>query len=53
MLITKPLGEESQDQKQGKMLLFTEYSLLSLLHVSSSVIKHAWGSIVFIKSHKM
>jgi len=49
MLITKPLGEESQDQKQGKMLLFTEYSLLSLLHVSS-VIKHVWGSNVIFKS---
>ena len=32
MLIIKPLSEESQDQKQGKMLLLTEYSLLSLLH---------------------
>jgi len=40
MLIVKPIGEESQDEKQGKMLLLTEYSLLSLLHDQIGVIHH-------------
>ena len=33
---------ESQDDRQGKMLLHTEYSLLSLLHDQKGVIHH-WG----------
>ncbi|CAG2175212.1 unnamed protein product [Oppiella nova] len=33
---------ESQDDRQGKMLLHTEYSLLSLLHDMPGVIHH-WG----------
>lgn len=33
-------GRESQDDKQGKMLLHTEYSLLSLLHDQDGVVHH-------------
>ena len=33
---------ETQDDRQGKMLLHTEYSLLSLLHDQKGVIHH-WG----------
>ncbi len=40
MLIMKTLNEETQDEKQGKMLLLTEYSLLSLLHDQPGVIHH-------------
>lgn len=40
MLIMKSLNEETQDEKQGKMLLLTEYSLLSLLHDQAGVIHH-------------
>ncbi|XP_057373059.1 serine/threonine-protein kinase 40-like isoform X1 [Daphnia carinata] len=40
MLIMKSLNEETQDEKQGKMLLLTEYSLLSLLHDQPGVIHH-------------
>ena len=41
MLIMKTLiNEETQDEKQGKMLLLTEYSLLSLLHDQAGVIHH-------------
>ena len=40
MLILKPLHREAQDEKQGKMLLLTEYSLLSLLHDQKGVIHH-------------
>lgn len=40
MLTLKPLLHESQDEKQGKMLLMTEYSLLSLLHDQPGVIHH-------------
>ncbi|XKL61825.1 hypothetical protein PGB90_001658 [Kerria lacca] len=32
--------EETQDIKQGKMLLHTEYSLLSLLHDQPNIIQH-------------
>lgn len=32
--------EESQDDRQGKMLLHTEYSLLSLLHNQDGVVHH-------------
>ncbi len=34
--------DETQDDRQGKMLLHTEYSLLSLLHDQKGVIHH-WG----------
>ena len=40
MLILKPLDQESQDERQGKMLLMTEYGLLSLLHDQKGVIHH-------------
>ena len=40
MLILKPFQQETQDEKQGKMLLLTEYSLLSLLHDQKGVIHH-------------
>ena len=33
-------GKESQDDRQGKMLLHTEYSLLSLLHHQDGVVHH-------------
>ena len=33
-------GKESQDERQGKMLLHTEYSLLSLLHNQPGVVHH-------------
>ncbi|EDO41944.1 predicted protein [Nematostella vectensis] len=33
-------GQETQDDKQGKMLLHTEYSLLSLLHDEKGVVHH-------------
>lgn len=32
--------EESQEDRQGKMLLHTEYSLLSLLHDQDGVVHH-------------
>ena len=35
-------GRETQDDKQGKMLLHTEYSLLSLLHDQDGVV-HSYG----------
>lgn len=34
------VGHETQDDKQGKMLLHTEYSLLSLLHDEDGVVHH-------------
>lgn len=40
MLLLKPGDEETQDEKQGKMLLYTEYSLLSRLHNQVGVIHH-------------
>ena len=40
MLLVKSNEEETQDEKQGKMLLLTEYSLLSLLHDQPGVIHH-------------
>ncbi|XP_041508389.1 serine/threonine-protein kinase 40 isoform X2 [Microtus oregoni] len=33
-------GLESQEERQGKMLLHTEYSLLSLLHTQDGVVHH-------------
>lgn len=33
-------GMESQEERQGKMLLHTEYSLLSLLHTQDGVVHH-------------
>ncbi|XP_071800849.1 serine/threonine-protein kinase 40-like [Asterias amurensis] len=33
-------GKESNDERQGKMLLHTEYSLLSLLHNQEGVVHH-------------
>lgn len=40
-ILTLPEGEEeTQDVRQGKILLHTEYSLLSLLHDQPDVIKH-------------
>ncbi|XDA69753.1 hypothetical protein R6Z07M_000117 [Ovis aries] len=33
-------GIESQEERQGKMLLHTEYSLLSLLHTQDGVVHH-------------
>ena len=33
-------SRESQDGRQGKMLLHTEYSLLSLLHQQNGVVHH-------------
>lgn len=56
MLVVKPIEEESQDEKQGKMLLLTEYSLLSLLHDHPGVIHHhglfkvtVWMPVAFIE----
>lgn len=40
MLTVEEPGRETQDDKQGKMLLHTEYSLLSLLHNQDGVIHH-------------
>jgi len=40
ILSLKPPGEETQDDRQGKMLLHTEYSLLSLLRGQQGVIQH-------------
>jgi len=40
MLILKPFEEETEDDTQGKMLLLTEYSLLSLLHEQKGVVHH-------------
>ena len=40
MLTVEDPGRETQDDKQGKMLLHTEYSLLSLLHDQDGVIHH-------------
>ena len=40
MLILKPFEEETEDDMQGKMLLLTEYSLLSLLHEQKGVVHH-------------
>lgn len=40
MLTVEDAGRETQDDKQGKMLLHTEYSLLSLLHNQDGVIHH-------------
>ena len=40
MLILKPLEVETEDDTQGKMLLLTEYSLLSLLHEQKGVVHH-------------
>jgi hypothetical protein len=33
-------SHESQDHRQGKMLMHTEYSLLSLLHDQQGVVHH-------------
>lgn len=33
-------GMETQEERQGKMLLHTEYSLLSLLHNQEGVVHH-------------
>lgn len=33
-------GIESQEERQGKMLLHTEFSLLSLLHTQDGVVHH-------------
>lgn len=40
MLTIEEPGRETQDDKQGKMLLHTEYSLLSLLHNQDGVVHH-------------
>ncbi|XP_021933081.1 serine/threonine kinase SAD-1-like isoform X3 [Zootermopsis nevadensis] len=40
VLTLKDAEEETQDDRQGKMLLHTEYSLLSLLHNQDGVIHH-------------
>ncbi|XP_046847855.1 serine/threonine-protein kinase 40-like isoform X2 [Xenia sp. Carnegie-2017] len=40
MLTIEEPGHETQDDKQGKMLLHTEYSLLSLLHDQDGVVHH-------------
>lgn len=40
VLTLKDTEEETQDDRQGKMLLHTEYSLLSLLHNQDGVIHH-------------
>lgn len=40
ILTLKYPGDESQDDRQGKMLLHTEYSLLSLLHDQENVVHH-------------
>ena len=40
-ILTREEGNhESQDYRQGKMLLHTEYSLLSLLHGQDGVVHH-------------
>ena len=41
-ILTLPdsLKEETQDDREGKMLLHTEYSLLSLLHDQDGVVHH-------------
>ena len=40
MLSLSDIGRETQDELQGKMLLHTEYSLLSLLHGQPGVVHH-------------
>jgi len=40
LLTLEEPGQESQDGRQGKMLLHTEYSLLSLLHEQPGVVHH-------------
>ncbi|XP_039288111.1 serine/threonine-protein kinase 40 [Nilaparvata lugens] len=40
ILTLKGEDEENQDDRQGKMLLHTEYSLLSLLHDQPNVVHH-------------
>ncbi|XP_055945818.1 serine/threonine-protein kinase 40-like [Argiope bruennichi] len=40
ILTLQDLKDETQDDRQGKMLLHTEYSLLSLLHSQEGVIHH-------------
>lgn len=39
-ILTLEDAEETQDDRQGRMLLHTEYSLLSLLHFQDGVIHH-------------
>ena len=40
LLTLEEPGQETQDGRQGKMLLHTEYSLLSLLHDQPGVVHH-------------
>ena len=40
LLTLEEPGKETQDGRQGKMLLHTEYSLLSLLHDQAGVVHH-------------
>lgn len=40
VLIIKDPEEETQEDRQGKMLLHTEYSLLSMLHDQDGVVHH-------------
>ncbi|XP_035226445.1 serine/threonine-protein kinase 40-like isoform X2 [Stegodyphus dumicola] len=40
LLTLQDLKDETQDDRQGKMLLHTEYSLLSLLHEQEGVVHH-------------
>ena len=40
LLTLEERGRETQDGRQGKMLLHTEYSLLSLLHDQDGVVHH-------------
>ncbi|GFR06802.1 hypothetical protein TNCT_609431 [Trichonephila clavata] len=40
ILTLQDLKDETQDDRQGKMLLHTEYSLLSLLHAQEGVVHH-------------
>ncbi|GFS50728.1 hypothetical protein TNIN_455371 [Trichonephila inaurata madagascariensis] len=40
ILTLQELKDETQDDRQGKMLLHTEYSLLSLLHAQEGVVHH-------------
>ncbi|GBN24696.1 Serine/threonine-protein kinase 40 [Araneus ventricosus] len=40
ILTLQDLKDETQDDRQGKMLLHTEYSLLSLLHSQEGVVHH-------------
>ncbi len=40
LLTLEEPGKETQDARQGKMLLHTEYSLLSLLHDQDGVVHH-------------